>query len=247
MTLEIIYLAVSELKNDKNNSRVHSAEQITAVANSITEFGFTNPILIDVTNTIKAGHCRLSAAKQLGLETVPCIKLDHLTADQLRAYVIADNQLALGSEWDLEKLKEELEALNDANFNIDLLGFDPNQLNDLLGNFSETDLPDLKTGDRQPFQEMHFVLHDDQVELVKQALEQAKALSAFDTSKNGNSNGNALTRICEKFVKQQELHDALENLLDVFERCEAGFPPEIELRFLAKDLAKAALSNDTNR
>lgn len=242
--LKVIYLPVSELKNDKNNSRLHSPEQITAVANSIAEFGFTNPILIDTTNTIKAGHCRLAAAKQLKLKTVPCIKLTNLTADQLRAYVIADNQLALGSEWDLEKLKEELEALNDANFNIDLLGFDPNQLNDLLANFSETDLPDLKTGDRQPIQEMHFVLHDNQVELVKQALEQAKALGAFDTSENGNSNGNALSRICEKFFKQQELYNALENLLDVFKRCEAGFPPEVELIFLAKDLAKAALSDN---
>ena len=132
MQLEIIYLSVSELKNDVNNSRLHSAEQITAVANSINEFGFTNPILIDTTNTIKAGHCRLAAAKQLGLETVPCIRLANLTADQLRAYVIADNQLALGSEWDLDKLRSELEALTAADFNIALLGFDADALSNIV-------------------------------------------------------------------------------------------------------------------
>ncbi len=114
------------------NSRTHSDEQVLQIASSIKEFGFTNPILIDESLGIIAGHGRLLAAKRLGIGTVPTITLSGLSDAQKKAYVIADNQLALNSGWDVETLKIELEHLKSVDFNIDLLGFDDDFLDDLF-------------------------------------------------------------------------------------------------------------------
>lgn len=132
MELKIEYLSTAELIPYINNSRTHSDEQVQQVASSIKEFGFTNPILIDEDKGIIAGHGRLQAAQLLNLDNIPTITLEGLTEAQRKAYVIADNQLALNSGWDLEKLKVELERLNEVEFNLDLLGFDDDFLKDLL-------------------------------------------------------------------------------------------------------------------
>jgi len=115
-----------------NNSRTHSDEQVNQVAASIKEFGFTNPILIDEDSGIIAGHGRLMAAKKIGLDEVPCIRMIGLTESQKKAYVIADNQLALNSGWDLDMLKLELQSLEEMDFDVDLLGFDDDFLDGLL-------------------------------------------------------------------------------------------------------------------
>jgi len=115
-----------------NNSRTHSEEQTNQVASSIKEFGFTNPILIDDQGGIIAGHGRVLAAKKLGLKELPCVELVGLTESQKKAYVIADNQLALNSGWDLDKLKLEIDSLSDMDFNLDLLGFEDEFLDGLL-------------------------------------------------------------------------------------------------------------------
>jgi ParB-like chromosome segregation protein Spo0J len=140
--LKIIYKPINELKNYENNSRVHSEEQINKLTVSITEFGFTNPILIDNNNVIIAGHARLAAAKKLGMNKLPCILLAHLTEQQRRALVIADNRLALDADWDLEKLREELNALSDNDFNTELLGFDPSELENMLSINNQIESPD---------------------------------------------------------------------------------------------------------
>src|SRR5215472_10449241 len=101
------------------NPRTHSDAQIAQIAASIAEFGFNNPILVDTKAGIIAGHGRLLAARKLGLTEVPVIVLDHLTEAQKRAYIIADNQLALNAGWDDELLREELAALRDQDFNLD--------------------------------------------------------------------------------------------------------------------------------
>ena len=106
------------------NSRTHSPEQVAQMAASIKEFGFTNPILIDEENGIIAGHGRLLAAQKLGIEEVPVIVMAGLTDAQKRAYVIADNQLALNAGWDIDMLKLEVESLQNVDFDINLLGFD---------------------------------------------------------------------------------------------------------------------------
>ena len=115
-----------------NNSRTHTEEQISKVMASIKEFGFLNPILISDDNVITAGHCRLLAAQRLGLDKVPCIRENYLTPAQRKAYVIADNRLAIDAGWDEELLKVELEALEGEAFDLSLTGFDEKELNDLF-------------------------------------------------------------------------------------------------------------------
>lgn len=131
--LQIEYLPTEVLIPYVNNSRTHSDAQVTQVAASIKEFGFTNPILVDESNGIIAGHGRLMAAQKLGLDEVPTITLAGLTDAQRKAYVIADNQLALNSGWDLDTLKVEVERLTEMEFDIDLLGFDEDMLAALDG------------------------------------------------------------------------------------------------------------------
>lgn len=130
--LEYELIEVDKLIPYVNNARVHSDKQVTKVMASIKEFGFLNPILISDENVITAGHCRLLAAKKLGLKKVPCIKERYMTKAQRKAYVIADNKLALGSSWDEDLLKVEIESLKEMDFDIDLLGFEASELDDLL-------------------------------------------------------------------------------------------------------------------
>lgn len=133
---------ISELIPYINNSRTHSDEQVTQIASSIKEFGFTNPVLIDAAGGIIAGHGRVMAAKKLNLTEIPCIVLDALTEAQKKAYIIADNQLPLNAGWDLDKLKLEIETLGELDFNIDLLGFDDEFLDGLLDTQVEEGLTD---------------------------------------------------------------------------------------------------------
>ena len=123
---------VSDLIPYVNNSRTHSDEQVNQVASSIKEFGFTSPVLIDDQGGLIAGHGRVMAAKKLKLDEVPCIILTGLTEAQKKAYVIADNQLPLNAGWDLDKLKLEVETLQELDFDIDVLGFDDEFLDGLL-------------------------------------------------------------------------------------------------------------------
>lgn len=123
---------VDDLIPYANNSRTHSEDQVNQVASSIKEFGFTNPILIDEDGGIIAGHGRTLAAKKLGIDEVPCIVLDGLTDAQKKAYVIADNKLALNSGWDNDMLRLELESLAEMDFDLELTGFSDEELSQLL-------------------------------------------------------------------------------------------------------------------
>jgi hypothetical protein len=108
-----------------NNAKKHGKEQIKKIAASIKEFGFNNPILIDANNGVIAGHGRLEASQLLGLKEVPTICLDHLSDAQRKAYILADNRLGeVDTEWDMELVNMELEALKDMDFDIELTGFD---------------------------------------------------------------------------------------------------------------------------
>lgn len=125
------YRALDRLRPYERNPRTHSDEQIAQIAASIVEFGWTNPVLVSRDGEVIAGHGRLEAAKKLGLATVPVLVLDHLTDAQCRAYVIADNKLALNAGWNEELLAAELHALNGEGFELALTGFDEAEL-DLL-------------------------------------------------------------------------------------------------------------------
>ena len=169
----------TSLKPYENNPRTHSEAQIDRLVRSLKEFGFTNPVLIDKNLNVVAGHGRLLAAEILNLEKIPTISLEHLTEDQRKAYVIADNQLALASGWDDELLQSELASLADAGFDLTVLGW-----GDDLPDFAED--PDYSALDD---------LEDDndwadgvkkaiQIEFRSEDYEEAKALVA-DARKNG--------------------------------------------------------------
>ncbi len=148
MKHKIEYIALDKLSGYETNSRTHSTEQVAQIAASITEFGFTNPILIDEKNTIIAGHGRLEAAKRLDIDEAPCLRLSHLTESQKKAYVIADNKLALNAGWDDDLLRLEIQNLQDDGFNIDLLGFSDDELSNLFQ--EEEEQPGLTDEDEVP-------------------------------------------------------------------------------------------------
>ena len=133
MTDQLEQIATAELIPYARNARTHSPSQVAGIAGSIREFGFNNPVLIDQDNGIIAGHGRVLAAQQLGLATVPCLRLGHLTKTQRKAYILADNRLAELSQWDTEMLALEIADLRLDDVDLELLGFDDDALVDLLG------------------------------------------------------------------------------------------------------------------
>jgi ParB-like chromosome segregation protein Spo0J len=128
MARRLEYWPLERLVPYARNARTHTPAQIAKIAASIREFGFTNPILVDGASGIIAGHARLAAARQLGMSEVPVIELTHLTEDQKRAYILADNRLALEAGWDVEILSGEIAELKAVAFDIALTGFDPQEL-----------------------------------------------------------------------------------------------------------------------
>lgn len=142
MKHEIEYVSTQELIPYARNSRTHSDEQVAQICASIKEFGFTNPVLIDADGVIIAGHGRTIAAQRLKIKEVPCLRLSHLTEAQKKAYVIADNKLALNAGWDDEMLALELGELSDLNFDLSLTGFGDDELDALLAKAVEEGLVD---------------------------------------------------------------------------------------------------------
>ena len=132
--LAIEHLPVASLRPWARNARTHSKKQIRQIAESIRTFGFTNPVLIDREATILAGHGRVEAARLLGMEQVPCVRLEHMTQEQKRAYVLADNKLALNAGWDQDLLAEELQVLlaEDQSFDIEVTGFSIPEIDSLI-------------------------------------------------------------------------------------------------------------------
>jgi len=130
--LHIEMFPAAQLRPWAKNARTHSRKQVKQIAESIRSFGFTNPILIDSGNTILAGHGRVEAAKLLGMADVPCVRLEHMTPEQKRAYVLADNKLALNAGWDDEILAEELRGLLEIDFNVEITGFSISEIDSLV-------------------------------------------------------------------------------------------------------------------
>lgn len=193
--------SVASLIPYARNARTHSDAQVAQIAASIKEWGWTNPVLIDPEGGLIAGHGRVLAARKLGIAEVPCMIATGWTDAQKRAYILADNQLALNAGWDMELMSIELGELAALDFDVALMGF-PAMAFDAE---PLADFPSLPDGDKPEFQQMTFTLHDSQAEEVKAALEAAKAMGAFD-SPNENSNGNALARVCETFLTMAGEH-----------------------------------------
>jgi DNA modification methylase len=140
--VNIVQIDIDKLIPYARNSRTHSDAQVAQIAASIREFGFTNPVLVDESDGIIAGHGRVLAARKLAMDKVPAIRLKHLSEAQKRAYVIADNRLALNAGWDEEMLAAELGDLAALDFDLDLLGFDEAELMNLMGDDGTDGLTD---------------------------------------------------------------------------------------------------------
>ena len=162
--------SVTSLIPFAKNSRTHSDEQVAQIAASIKEWGWTTPVLIDTDGQIIAGHGRLLAARKLGIEEVPVMIADGWTDSQKRAYVIADNKLALNAGWDVEMLKLELNDLSDQNFDLCLIGFDDIELAKLFDDEEEKEL------ENQTYQEVFNIIVE-----CKDENEQQKIFNRLDS------------------------------------------------------------------
>ena len=130
-TTNMELVEINKLVPYVNNARTHSPEQINKLRSSLREFGFINPVIIDKDYGIIAGHGRVIAAREEGIDKVPCVFVDHLTEAQKKAYIIADNRMALDAGWDEELLRVEIEALQAEAFDVSLTGFDEKEITDL--------------------------------------------------------------------------------------------------------------------
>jgi ParB family chromosome partitioning protein len=142
------------------------------------------------------------AARKLGIKQVPCIRMGHLTPIQARALVIADNKLALNAGWDNEMLRVEFAELELEGYDLAITGFALEEIEALkFDDDAEAEMPDLKDGDKEPFQQKTFTLHDDQAEVVDNAITLARTNPLADTGLNENTNGNALALICHQWLE----------------------------------------------
>jgi hypothetical protein len=141
-TTDMQLVPISKLVPYVNNARTHSPEQVMKLRSSLREFGFINPIIIDRDYGIIAGHGRLLAAKEEGITEVPCVFVDYLTEAQKKAYILADNRMAMDAGWDEELLRVEIEALQGEAFDVSLTGFDEKELADLFKDGSDSDAED---------------------------------------------------------------------------------------------------------
>lgn len=141
-TTDMQLVPISKLVSYVNNARTHSPEQVMKLRSSLREFGFINPIIIDRDYGIIAGHGRLLAAKEEGITEVPCVFVDYLTEAQKKAYILADNRMAMDAGWDEELLRVEIEALQGEAFDVSLTGFDEKELSDLFKDGSDSDAED---------------------------------------------------------------------------------------------------------
>jgi len=175
---------------------------VDKVAASIKEFGWRSPIVVDEEMVILAGHTRYKAAKKLGLTEAPVHIAEGLTDAQKKAYRIADNRVAAEAEWDNEMLRVEFSELELEGYDLAITGFALEEIEALkFDDDAEAEMPELKDGDKEPFQQKTFTLHDEQAEVVDNAITLARTSPLADTGLNENTNGNALTLICNQWLE----------------------------------------------
>ena len=160
-TTELQLVPVSKLVPYVNNARTHSPEQIMKLRSSLREFGFINPVIIDRDYGVIAGHGRILAAREEGIKEVPCVFADHLTEAQKKAYIIADNRMAMDAGWDEELLRVEIESLQAADFDPLLTGFDASELDELFSDGKDKDVKDDGFDLTAALEKASFVLRGD--------------------------------------------------------------------------------------
>ena len=190
---------LTELTPYAGNAKKHDSTQIANVAESIKQFGFVQPIVIDRDGVIVIGHCRALAAKKLGMKEVPCVCVDDLTPEQVNALRIVDNK-SNESPWDFDILPDELAEIDLSGFDFDFgleadgEGYSPDEFGD------EFSLPD---GDKPEICQMTFTLHQRQKELIEYAISAVKD-NVTETFGNTNGNGNALYEVVKEWAEQRK-------------------------------------------
>ena len=196
--MNVVYKKLREITPYDKNAKKHDKTQIANVAESIKQYGFVQPIVIDRDGVIVIGHCRALAAKKLGMKEVPCVCVDDLTPEQVNALRLVDNK-SNESEWDFDLLKDELPELDLSDFDFDFgleadgEDYSPDEFGD------EFSLPD---GDKPEICQMTFTLHQQQKELIEYAISVVKD-NVSETFGNTNGNGNALYEVVKQWASQR--------------------------------------------
>lgn len=197
--MDVRNISVKDLIPYERNTKKHDKTQINNVAESIKQYGFVQPIVIDKDNVVVIGHCRLLAAKQLKMKEVPCVCVDDLTDEQVKALRIVDNK-SNESEWDLDILPDELAELDFSGFDFDF------GLEDEGEDYSPDEFGDdftLPDGDKPEICQMTFTLHKQQKELIEYAISVVKE-NVTETFGNTNRNGNALYEVVKEWAERRK-------------------------------------------
>jgi hypothetical protein len=201
--MEVKQVEIDKLIPYARNPRRNDAS-VAKVAASLEEFGWRQPIVTDSEYVVIAGHTRLKAALTLGMTEVP-VHIADLPAEKAKAYRIADNRIGMDSDFVDDLLALEIMELKGDDFDIGILGFGNEELDRILDQ-DESGPGEPDEDEQGDFTELTFILHAEQLETVKRAIEESKALGAFETDLNENRNGNALARICETFITTTQFH-----------------------------------------
>lgn len=195
--MNVIQKKLSEIVPYVKNAKKHDKTQITNVAESIKQYGFVQPVVIDKDGVIVIGHCRAEAAKKLGMDKVPCVCVDDLTPEQVNALRLVDNK-SNESEWDMDFLAEELPELDLSGFDFDWGFGEEDYSPDNFGDdFSLAD------GDKPEICQMTFTLHSQQKELIEYAIQSVKN-NITETFGNTNANGNGLYEVVREWAEQRK-------------------------------------------
>tara|TARA_R110000803_G_scaffold18287_5_gene48957 strand:- start:1129 stop:1734 length:606 start_codon:yes stop_codon:yes gene_type:complete len=195
-------IAVADLVLDPSNARKHDSANLEAIAGSLTQFGQRKPIVISQDNTVVAGNGTLTAAKRLGWDTIEAVRIPkEWTANQIKAFALADNRTAELAAWDAEVMARQIIELEESGFTVAEFGFV--QAEDFDVDLADTfDVLGREKGD---IEQITFTLHSDQANTIREGLETAKGMGEYGETGNKNSNGNAIARIVELWLGTQNV------------------------------------------
>lgn len=200
MSLEIFEINLDEVILDPSNARKHSPENINAIKASLAQFGQRKPVVITSENIVIAGNGTVTAAKASDWRTIAAVRIpEDWTAEKVKAFALADNKTAELAEWHEATLSAQALELSEY-FNLEEFGFTDEDLG--VFNVEEIEAPELPDGERGEFEQMTFVLHSSQAEVLREALGEAKSAENLESEVNENTNGNAITRIAERYLNE---------------------------------------------
>lgn len=200
--MKVETVPIDSLTFDPANVRKHDEKNLAAIKASLNRFGQQKPIVVDASGVVRAGNGTLAAAKALGWKEIRIVR-SSLAGSEATAYAIADNRTAELAEWDDDALAQTLAALQIEDDELAVAtGFDSSDIDSMIGSLGieAVDAPELSSGEKEPFQQMAFILHDSQVEILNDAIKQAQSKGIAKHHENENKNGNAISAICLEWI-----------------------------------------------